>query len=104
MMAVPILGRETRWSCPNCTTEDVTTESRPHTRFHICKGMLGLTAPMVVAGTSCKIERRDREDYVRGEQVTKDANGRPVMSIVVTRDDGQDCVVFAPTALARAMA
>jgi hypothetical protein len=87
-----------RWNCPNCSAEDVTNEPRPHTRFHVCPGLRGLTAPMVPAGISAKVEAREREDYVGSEDVQTDANGRPVMSIVTTRDDGQDVTVFAPTA------
>lgn len=91
----------TRWTCPNCTQEDATSESRPHTRFHVCKGLRGLVAPMVRAGTKAKVEARDRDDYVGSELVQTDGNGRPVMSVVTTRDDGEDCVVFAPAASAR---
>lgn len=57
---------------------------------------------MVHAGTRCKVEAIERQDYVGNEQVRLDPErGRPVMSIVTTRDDGQDAVVFAPTASAR---
>lgn len=98
---IPILTPVTRWVCPNCVVTDVTHEPRPHTRFHTCRGLRGLTAPMVPAGTKCKIEVQEREDYVGTERVQTDANGRPVMSIVTTRDNGQDCAVFAPTATAR---
>lgn len=98
---VPILGTVRRWHCPNCGKTDVTNEARPHTRFHTCPRLRGLTAPMLPAGTSAKVELREREDYVGRERVQLDPElGRPVMSIVTTRDDGQDCVVFAPTAIA----
>ena len=101
---VVLLSSVTRWTCPNCLFEDVTTEARPHTRFHVCAGLRGLTAPMVPEGTRCKVEAREREDYVGREMVQTDANGRPVMSVVTTRDDGQDVVVFAPAATARGAA
>jgi hypothetical protein len=91
----------THWVCPNCAMEDVTTEGRPHTRFHACAGLRGLTAPFIPKGTRAKVEARDREDYVKDEIVQTDADGRPVMSVVTTRDDGQDCIVFAPTAVGR---
>lgn len=101
-MTAPILRRETRWSCPNCTATDFTTEARPHTRFHPCKGLRGISAPFVEDGTDCKVEARDRDDYVNGEIVTCDANGRPVMSVVTTRADGSnDVAVFAPLATLR---
>jgi len=93
---------EQRWVCSKCDQSDITRESQPHTRFHACRGLRGLTAPMVPAGTRHKIEVREREDYIGGEMVHTDGEGRPVMSVVVTRDDGQDCAVYAPCALGSA--
>jgi hypothetical protein len=58
----------------------------------------GLTAPFVPEGTKCKVESKEREDYVGKELVQTDGEGRPVMSVVTTRDEGQDCAVMAPTA------
>jgi hypothetical protein len=90
-----------RWTCPNCTFEDVTTEAEPHSRFHTCRGLKGLSAPMVPAGTRCKVEAREREDYVGSELVQTDGEGRPVMSIVTERWDGSnDVAVLAPCATA----
>lgn len=86
-----------RWTCPNCTTESVTHEAQPHTRFHPCKGLNGLIAPMVEAGTKAKVEVREREDYIGTDAVTLH-EGRPVMSVVTTRETGQDVAVFAPAA------
>lgn len=86
------------WYCPNCTLTQQTKEFRPHTRFHACVGLRGLTAPMLAVGTKAKVEARDREDYVGKDDVQTDENGRPVMSVVTTRDEGQDTIVFAPTA------
>lgn len=97
-MAIPLLSTVRRWYCPNCPVTDVTTEPRPHTRYHTCGGLRGLTAPLVLEGTKAKVEAHDREDYVGNDDVRKDANGRPVMSITTTRDDGEDVMVFAPTA------
>ena len=68
--------------------------------MHICRGLRGLEVPMVPAGTRCKVEAHDREDYVAGDWVQTDADGRPVMNVVTTRDDGQDCTVYAPCATA----
>jgi hypothetical protein len=93
---------ERRWVCPLCSATDVTREVRPHTRFHDCRGLAGLSAPMVPAGQRCKVEAVEREDYVNGEQVRLDGNGRPIMAVVITRDDGNDVAVYAPTATARA--
>lgn len=95
---LPLLTREHRWECPNCDLQQITHEAEPHTRFHSCPGLRGLTAPMVPAGTRCKVEAVDREDYVGRELVQTDVDGRPVMSVQTTRDDGTDLAVYAPTA------
>lgn len=63
--------------------------------------MLGLNAPMVEAGTRCKVVAVERQDYIAGEDVQYAGNGRPVMALVTTRDDGQDVVAFAPCARGR---
>jgi hypothetical protein len=97
---LPLLVREQRWECPNCVLTQVTHEAQPHTRFHLCKGLKGLTAPMVPAGTRCKVEAVERGDWVGKELVQTDGEGRPVMAVVTTRDDGQDCAVLAPCAVA----
>lgn len=97
-----LLGSEQRWVCPNCPLEQVTHEARPHTRFHTCPGLGGITAPMVPAGIRCKVEAVERGDYVGREMVTTDATGRPVMAVVTTRDDGTDVAVFAACATANA--
>lgn len=97
-MNIPLLAPEQRWECPNCTATDVTHEARPHTRFHACRGLKGLTAPFVPAGTRCKVEAVEREDYVGKEIVTTDGDNRPIMAVETTRDDGNDVAVFAPCA------
>lgn len=97
-MNIPELTREQRWECPNCTVTDVTFESQPHSRMHPCRGMAGLTVPMVPAGTRCKVTAVEREDYIGHDMVQLDGNGRPIMATVVTRDDGEDRAVYAPTA------
>lgn len=99
-MPVPILNSENRWECPNCTFTDVTHEAQPHSRFHSCRGLKGLTAPMVPAGTRCKVEAVEREDYVGKETVTLDGEGTPIMRVETTREEGNDVAVFAPCATA----
>jgi hypothetical protein len=56
----------------------------------------------VAVGTKAKVEAVERGDYIGRELVQSDGNGRPVMAVVTTRDDGQDCAVLAPTATASA--
>jgi hypothetical protein len=100
-MAAPVLLGDGRraWSCPNCDMTDV-TPAHVGNRFHTCPGLKGLTAPLVPAGTKAKVEARDREDYVGRDMVQTDGDGRPVMSIVTEREDGQDVAVLAPCATA----
>lgn len=88
------------WECPNCDLTEVThlPADAVASRFHTCRGLRGLTAPMVPAGTRCKVEAVEREDYVGKETVTVDGDGRPVMAIETIRDDGTDRAVFAPCA------
>lgn len=89
------------WYCPNCGLRDRTSEARPHTRYHVCPKLRFLTAPMLPAGTAAKVEVVERQDYVGDEMVRLDPERkRPVQSIVTTRDNGRDAVVFAPTATA----
>lgn len=104
-MNVPLLTPEHRWECPSCGMQDVTHEPRPHTRMHPCRALAGFTAPMVeVHGIELKkhsvVHRvNEREDYIGGELVQLDGNGRPVMSISTERADGSnDLHVYAGTA------
>lgn len=91
------------WACPNCSQTDMTDDPRPHTRYHTCMGLRGLTAPFVEAGSKTKVVAHDREDYVGNEIVPTDAYGRPVMSITTERPDGSnDTTVFAPTSVMKA--
>jgi len=94
-----ILQPEQRWTCPNCDLTAVSHDPAT-TKFHDCRGLRGLWAPMVPAGTRCKVEAKEREDFTNGDMVTADGEGRVVMSVVTTRDDGQDCAVYAPCATA----
>jgi len=87
------------WLCPNCPAEAITYDAK--LPMHQCGGLVGLMTPLVLEGQRCKIEAIEREDYIGKELVQTDANGRPVMSVVTTRDDGQDCTVYAPTATAQ---
>jgi hypothetical protein len=91
---------EKHWVCPNCDVTQVTREPRPHTPFHPCAGLCGLTAPFVEEGEQCDIRAVDREDYIGREQVQFDAEGRAKMAVITTRNDGQDVAVLAPVASA----
>lgn len=49
-------------------------------------------------GERVEVTVRVREDYIAGEAVTRDGEGRPIMAINVERDNGNDVAVFAPMA------
>ena len=95
-----ILRVQRLWVCPNCRMTDVTSEARPHTRFHPCAGMGGLSMPMVPSDERTKVTVHEREDYIGNETVTT-VGGRPIMSVTTERADGSnDVVVYAPRASA----
>lgn len=93
-----LLSTQRLWECPNCTVTARTARPDTPIPMHACRGLQGLTAPLIPVGTSCKVEAVERGDYVNGDLVQTDREGRPVMSVVTTRDDGTDCAVLAPTA------
>ncbi len=68
-------------------------------QFHECPA-LGIMAPLIPEGMKADVRKVEREDYVGGETVRLDADGRPIMSVVTVREDGQDAAVFAPLAKA----
>jgi hypothetical protein len=88
------------WSCPNCPTTALLPTPKPgQTHLHTCSGLRGLTAPLIPAGMRAKVEAVEREDYVGHERVQLDPERqRPVMAVHTTRDEGEDVLVFAPTA------
>ena len=104
-MTIPVLELPLQhWYCPACGRQ-ATTRARPHqgssvaVEFHPCPKLRGLRTPMLRQGVKGKVELREREDMVGDEMVALDPErGRPVQSIVTTRDNGQDVTVFAPTA------
>lgn len=87
------------WVCPKCGAEDVTREAQPHSRFHSCPALGGLTAPMLPRGLNADVRVHEREDYVGTEDVPL-VDGRPISAVEVVRDDGNDVTVYAPTAYA----
>jgi hypothetical protein len=54
--------------------------------------------PLVHEGVKAKVEAVDREDYIGQEDVQFDGEGKPTMAVVTTRDDGEDCTIYAPVA------
>lgn len=99
-MTVPLLTPVTRWECPNCDVTDVTKGLVPN-RFHTCAGLHMLTAPLVAAGTRCKVEAEERADYLGKEIQATGDDGKPYMAVRTTYDDHDDLAVNAGLAHAR---
>lgn len=102
MPPVPLLRAFDDWECPNCDVTDRTEALPPNaSRFHTCAGLHMLTAPLVRAGTRCKVTAEERADYLGGEVQAAGDDGRPYMAVRTTRDDGDDLAVNAGLARAR---
>lgn len=99
-MDVPLLlPKPQAWYCPNCAVTDVTAPLPPgSSQYHACSGLHGLNAPLIREGTRAKVEATEREDYLNGDVQQQGDNGKVYMNVQVTRDEGTDVTVFAPTA------
>lgn len=90
------------WYCPNCGISERIAKLPPtSSRFHICPGLHNLTAPLIRASVYAKVEAVEREDYLNGEIQATGDDGKPYMSIVTTRDDGEDLMANAGLAQRR---
>jgi hypothetical protein len=88
------------WECPNC---DVTAVTGPvPNRYHTCAGLHGLSAPLVRAGSGCRVTAAVREDYLNGEIQATGDDGRPYMAVYVQHEDGRtDAIANAGAAVMR---
>lgn len=99
MPAVLLIAHQD-WHCPACGLDEQVRPPVPN-RFHICPALQYLTAPMVLAGTDCKLVAHVREDWLGREIQESGEDGRPYMSIETVHADGHtDLAVFAPVARA----
>jgi hypothetical protein len=101
-MAAAVLDAWQDWECPNC---DLTERIRPlppnASRMHTCPGLHMLTAPLVPAGTRCKVTAEERQEYLGDEVQATGDDGVTYMAVRTTRDDGCDLAVNAGLAQAR---
>lgn len=87
------------WECGSGCGAWATTDWDTPNRFHHCRALAGILAPMVLVGSGARVRTVEREDYVGTEDVRYDGRNRPVMSVVTDRPDGSnDTMVFAPAA------
>ena len=89
------------WECPNCPATDRTRPLPPEaSRFHTCPGLHGLTAPLVRAGTDCRVTAVERGDYLAGEVQRHGDDGKPYMAVRTDHADGSnDLAVFPGVAV-----
>lgn len=93
-MPAVLLIAYTDWYCPNCSVTERTPPLPPNSaRFHTCPGLHMLTAPLLRAGTTAKVEAEERADYLGREIQATGDDGRPYMAVRTTRDDGDDLMV-----------
>jgi len=87
------------WECPNC---HLTDRSRPlppgASRFHPCPALHGLTAPLVRAGSDCRVIAVERGDYLRNEHQRTGSDGKPYMGVQTLHADGRSDVAAFPAA------
>lgn len=90
-MAVMLLEARTEWECPNCPATEVTPALPPNaSRYHQCPGLHGLNAPLIRAGTSCRVTAEERQDYLNGDLQATGDDGRAYMAVRTTYHDGHD--------------
>ena len=98
---MPLLAAWQDWECPACGLEERVKPPLPPNaqRWHPCPKLHGLKTPLVPAGTDCKIEALEREDYLGTELVRHGDDGRPYAAVRTERADGSnDLAVYAPCA------
>jgi hypothetical protein len=89
------------WECPACHYEERVSPPLPANaqRWHPCRALHMLKTPLVPAGTDCKVEALEREDYLGSEIVRTGDDGKPYGGIRTERADGSnDFAAYAPLA------
>lgn len=99
-MGVPLLVAYQDWYCPECGAEERTPPLPPNSsRMHTCPKLHMLTAPLVRAGSDCKLVATEREDYLGDEVQRTGDDGKPYMNVETVHADGHnDLAVFSPVA------
>jgi hypothetical protein len=98
---IPLLDTWQDWECPNCGKSERTRPLPPNaSRFHPCPGLHGLTAPLVRAGTDCKVIAVERGDHLGHEIQRTGDDGKPYMAVETVHADGHtDRAVFPGVAV-----
>ena len=85
-------------SCSECSSTLFLRVRSEKPVLHKCSGHGGMLLPMVQDGVKAHVTLVEREDYI-GHEVVQMHEGRPIMAVSITREDGEDRVIFAPTAV-----
>jgi hypothetical protein len=88
----------TLYACSRCDVTAPVANTTAGVPMHPCAGLSGMNVPLAPADRKSKVELFEREDYVGGELVQRDAEGRVWMSARVTTDETEHVVAYAPTA------
>lgn len=90
-MAVPLIEAYQDWRCPECGLSSRTPPLPPDaSQYHDCPVLHGLTAPLVRAGTDCRLVAVERQDYLNGEIQATGDDGKPYMGIRTDYADGSN--------------
>lgn len=86
------------WKCANgCGMTKKTDIPEPHAPLHQCYLLRGAWVPFIEEGEKAHQVINRREDYAGTDLLTRDGDGKPVMSIQTIHEDGrEDCTIFAP--------
>lgn len=91
------------WYCPNCGIDERVPRLPPNAaRYHTCPRLHMLTAPLLRGNVYGKVEAEERADYLGREIQETGDDGKPYMAVRTTRDEGDDLLVNAGLAQARA--
>jgi hypothetical protein len=99
-MSISLLDAWQDWNCPNCPVSERTRPLPPNSsRMHACARLHGLTAPLVRAGTDCKVVAVERADYLGKEHQRTGDDWKPYMAVQTVHADGHtDALVFPAAA------
>jgi hypothetical protein len=64
--------------------------------MHVCAGLKGITAPLILKGSDCKVVAIEREDFLNGEIQASNEDGVPIMAVSTIYADGHNDLVVNP--------
>lgn len=98
MSAVVLDVPRTPHGCSRCSATALVLATDTRTPMHPCPAAGGLAVALVREGLRSEVRMTEREDYVGGEDVQRDAEGRVWAGSRVVTDEGEHVAAYAPTA------